>query len=270
MSCLEQPRNLHARSAVIARSVASLGEPRFHQTLFDVLHLATEMDMLSVFSFGDNDPPRFHFAHAASDERLAFAADASRRYAAAFWKLDPAWQQPGLRHGAVEAPAMKRQSWQQIPESDYRVACYEQPQVVDRVSICGRVDGGRQVVVNVYRRAGQGLFDRADLASLAGQAELAVAMTSQHLHIGELKGRCGVQPDRAAVESRLAVAFPALSRRERAICAGVLAGLSMKEVANALALELSSAITYKRRAYAKLAVTDRRGLVAAYDRISVQ
>jgi DNA-binding CsgD family transcriptional regulator len=59
-----------------------------------------------------------------------------------------------------------------------------------------------------------------------------------------------------------------LSPREAEVAAGLAAGRSQPEIAEGCGLALSSVITYRRRAYQKLAVTDRLQLRALCERLA--
>jgi len=56
-----------------------------------------------------------------------------------------------------------------------------------------------------------------------------------------------------------------LSTREAQICAMFVTGQSDKEVAREPGLRLSSVATYRKRAYQKIGVHDRKGLARFYD-----
>lgn len=59
-----------------------------------------------------------------------------------------------------------------------------------------------------------------------------------------------------------------LSPREAEVAAGLAAGESQPDIAERCGLALSSVITYRRRAYQKLAVTDRLQLRALCERMA--
>lgn len=58
--------------------------------------------------------------------------------------------------------------------------------------------------------------------------------------------------------------FPALSRREADVAAGVIAGLTAQEIADRLDIAPTSVITHRKRAYQRIGVANQRQLVQAF------
>lgn len=248
-------------------SVAALGESSFPDEYFSGLLGLADIDMVSAFIIQGGGKPSYLFARSASHDQNAFARDASQRYAAAFWKNDPAIQRLMDGTSRSQLPVVYQQAWDRIPASDYRSWCYERPGVEDRISLTSR-SSQRQILVNVYRSSSKGSFTQADFARCADCAQLLTALVGKHALMEEARDHAPLHPTPECIEARMERSLPLLSRREREVCANILMGMSVKEIARVRALELSSVITYKRRAYGKLNVSDRRGLQRAYSTAS--
>ena len=86
-----------------------------------------------------------------------------------------------------------------------------------------------------------------------------MAILDRHLEIANRQAEA-----RPAMPHELARRFldcgRALSEREAAVAAALLLGKTQREISAATGIALSSVITYRRRAYRKLCVSDRRGL----------
>lgn len=71
-------------------------------------------------------------------------------------------------------------------------------------------------------------------------------------------------------ERRAETGWPAplavLTDRERAVCLGILSGRKTEAIADDLGIAPSTAVTYRKRAYAKLGITSRASLFAICDR----
>jgi DNA-binding CsgD family transcriptional regulator len=68
--------------------------------------------------------------------------------------------------------------------------------------------------------------------------------------------------DRVDVEARLDDLNVGLTARERQTVARILLGHTQLEIAEDLSVALSTVITYRRRAYQRLGVPDRKALLA--------
>jgi DNA-binding CsgD family transcriptional regulator len=247
-------------------AVSALGEPEFLNHFLGALHAIAGVNLVAAYSIDETGIPSLRYAQGEDDDANRFADTVSQRYASLYWRHDPAMGQLLATRMHIEAPVLYRQSWDQIPPSEYRTVCYESPGVVDRVSLMGDLDG-TQIVVNSYRRSFSGRFKPSDIERLTSHAELVIALIGKHARLtGKRNPSSKLHPDAKTIQQRLAANFPALSLREREVCSGLLMGMSVKEIARLQGLELSSVITYKRRAYTKLDITDRRALVAAYTR----
>ncbi len=255
-----RPRTANGLAAgSLVAAVNTLGEAAFPAGFLRVLHDVAAVDLFAAYSFNASGQPRLCMAMGGDPAAIRFAQQASQRYAATYWRHDPAAQHLLPHRDRLQSPVLRQQFWAEIPASEYRSVCYETPGVVDRVSMLGRA-GHRQILLNTYRRASRGPFSVAELERLADSADVMTALVGKHLALSQTQQ----QPDVEAIQERLADSFPSLSPRERQVCAAILTGLSVKEIARLHELELSSVITYKRRAYGKLGVTGRRGLCAAY------
>ena len=67
----------------------------------------------------------------------------------------------------------------------------------------------------------------------------------------------------AEVTQRLASAHPALTAREREVCARSLTGQTARQIAGELGLGAGTVLTYRQRAYAKTGSNKASDLLAA-------
>ena len=77
---------------------------------------------------------------------------------------------------------------------------------------------------------------------------------------GRLKSDRGRKKMLAHVGDRL----PELSKREAQVCSGILCGFSLEAISIEYGFALSTAATFRKRAYAKLGITSQRELAALF------
>lgn len=64
------------------------------------------------------------------------------------------------------------------------------------------------------------------------------------------------------IAGRLAEQYPELTARERLVCGYTLAGYTAEAIALILGVGMSTVVTYRRRAYARLGVCNANQLIA--------
>jgi DNA-binding CsgD family transcriptional regulator len=242
--------------------ILALGQDRFGPLLLDVLAEQTGADLLSAFAVSASAPPRLLLAFGRLIRERTFPWTASTRYAQEFWRHDPTFSKvvqviPG-KYGIL------RQSGRSIQNSGYRTACYEQPGVLERISIHGQ-PGDMPLMVNLYRLDANGPFSEASIDKLGQIATTILALVAKNAAMDEERIVPALHPKLETVSAALKARAPQLSPREAEVCAALLVGLSLKEIARCTGLEASSIVTYRKRAYGKLAITTRRDLGRIYD-----
>ena len=242
--------------------ILALGQDRFGPLLLDMLAEQTGADLLSAFAVSPFGPPRLLLATGRLVPEKTFPWTASMRYAEEFWRHDPMFTQivqaVPARYGIV------RQSGRSIPHRSYRAACYERPGVLERMSIHGQ-PGDTRLMVNLYRLDRNGPFTQASADRLGQVAATVLALVAKNAVMDEQRVLPALHPKLETVSAALKARAPQLSAREAEVCAALLVGLSLKEIARCIGLEASSIVTYRKRAYGKLAISTRRDLGRIYD-----
>lgn len=176
------------------------------------------------------------------------------RYIDRYHRLDPI---RGLFDVSDAQPAivMRRERAAELAPSEYRRACYDDPSIVDRVTLARQDGRGAWVMLDTQRQAASGEFSEQDCDVLARVAPLLATLCARHI---ELLEHAGADP--AAWRLRLASACPAMTGRELDVAAQLLAGSTLRESAEALGVAYSSVVTYCERAYSRLGVANLREL----------
>ena len=145
-----------------------------------------------------------------------------------------------------------------IAEEGYRRVFFEERGIVERVSVLQRCETGWRGV-NIARHRRHGPCSEADISTLAGIAQLILPIVDHHF---DWQASADWRNALSDMEVRFEQGFPALTERERQVCARAAVGMSIEATALDLGIGRSSVLTYRRRAYGRLHVTSPYGLAA--------
>lgn len=216
-----------------------------HGDTFGALLLAAAQKIArveEVYGFWQQDgasPESF-----ASSSELGDAENRVHLYATQYHHFDPvSFERGKTAKGQGAAVAI---SASDIALEEYRHACFERPALKTKYFFGWHADDG-WFVVNFYARA---FNDRAALARLGQLAAFGLSA---------MMVRISPAPDEQAfvltLESRLAAIAPALTVRERQVCARTLAGMEAPGIEKALGIGQNSVRTYRQRAYQKYGIS---------------
>lgn len=243
------------------KAILSLGQDQFSSSLIDLVDRLIGVDLCSAFVVERPGRLRFLFASTRDHGNQEFAERASLRYAQEFWRHDPSMASRVATEWN-EFNSVIQQSGSAIKNLEYRQSCYEDPNVVDRVSVLG-IANSTAVLVSVYRRLDRGCFKHEEVRSLQLAADVIVAMTAKHASLRA--ALTSLHPPINELAEQLSRLGANLSHRERQICAAVLAGKAVKDIAREQSIQISTVVTYKKRAFLKLRIETRRDLARIYN-----
>lgn len=264
----------HSRSVAltdVARLLERLGgaaSDGVAEALLQLLGREVALAQCVIFSFQGLGRPQV--VGLGDRARTATLAAISQDYAQRFYLLDGSqrvlaeeleWVQ-AQRSLPITLPAKARiwlhlQSRCEVDHPEYRAICYEQPQVIERLSLLSRQQNARWLSVNLYRGEEHGPFDAAAIALIEAFAPLVIDLLRLH-YAGQT-----LHDDLAGwVIARLHRRFAQLTQRDLDVVRGVLEGLDTPALAQRLGLTLESARTYLKRLCRKLGVQGQRELFA--------
>ena len=137
-----------------------------------------------------------------------------------------------------------------ISSAGFRRRFFEDPGIIERVSIVQRgTDAWR--AMNVARHQSDGYFSDQELTALANLACVTLPM----LPLNRGKQATVQQLSVEQLEDRFGARYPALTIREREVCARAAIGMTVEATALDLGIAKTSVLTYRRRAYHRLSVT---------------
>lgn len=243
----------------LTAAVVAIGTADFAERFLAVLRDIAGTDLCSAFEIGLDGAPHYLFAAGRHPEIPDFAESASLAYARNYWQRDRTTQRALIQSaGTVQ---LVRQAWNGITDPDYRRACYERGGIVERLTLYA--GGARPLFASAYRTRTSGHSSSSEVEALGKAAGLIMAMLAKHLEMKHRPVEAGGMPLHEHAR-RLLDSGHALSEREAAVAAALFLGRTQREISEATGIALSSVITYRRRAYRKLCVNDRRGLAAFF------
>ena len=105
--------------------------------------------------------------------------------------------------------------------------------------------------MNVARHADDGVFSDEEITALVNLAWLALPM----LPLNRTRAGAAPQLTVGQMEERFGTRFPALTARERQVCARAAVGMTVEATALDLRIAKTAVLTYRQRAYGRLQVT---------------
>ncbi|QBR01946.1 helix-turn-helix transcriptional regulator [Paraburkholderia pallida] len=248
-------------AGAIERLTRALGSPRFGQQMLDALGAFSRVDHCSVFIRSVQGALRT--LATASRVQQRNGARAALRYMSEMHCYDVSASIGAAGQGrAIVAERdngtvrVTYRTRDQIVNAAYRLACYEQVGIEDRLSIMRNHQNGTATVINCYRDTNTGRFSAADIETIADVASLFLAFADVHARLSIPRSTSASDWK----ESLDAISVTELSARERDVCASLLSGITLADTARKFNLSLNTVVTYSRRAHAKLGVSSTREL----------
>ncbi|MBN9081820.1 MAG: hypothetical protein BGP04_10230 [Rhizobiales bacterium 62-17] len=241
----------------MAAMVAQIGQPDFGGALFSLSHDLLAVDHVTAFCAAPEGIIRTVVAENKGPRPVARAV--AERYVRTHWMSDP------VMRLLAEAPRERRSvstnlivdiNARDVDDRAYRNECYGAVNLNHRLSIVETRDD-HVMRLNFYRRCGHDFRDE-DIDCLAEMADLLLALVWRHDYESRPKP---VQDLEWQFSERLAALAPALTARERQVCALVALGLTSEGISLRLNIGLNTVLTYRKRAYARLGISSQNELM---------
>jgi DNA-binding CsgD family transcriptional regulator len=246
-------------AGALADLVGAIGGPDFPARFLAAMRALAGVELCSVFRRNAAQPVQLLFAESGA-AMADFPVRASLDYARNYWRSDH--QITRLSRAAGKGPVVVRKRASEIADPAYRAACYDRAGVAERLSIV--VPGPLTLVANGYRTADSDPFTPADIERLELYAALLMAAVERH---DRVSAAAGPMFDETALVQSLMGLHCGLSTREAEISAAMILGETQDEIASRTSLSHGSVVTYRRRAYGKLGVANRRDLLRLHRRL---
>jgi DNA-binding CsgD family transcriptional regulator len=225
----------------------------FESQLLALLHQAVGIEQCMIFGYstsGDID------CLLAANHQLPHVADRlAQIYVSGLFRQDPNYLQLSRLAGQPEDTSTDALTTMQVQAMSpaYRSHLFAFPDLIDKVSLNVAAAEGAYYL-NLYRGTQRGPFTSANLHCLNSLSPLLTSLVRRHYsHTPARPGQ---------LSAREAAVLAPLSERERQLCLYLLRGHTLKTTAAKLDIAFSTTETYRKRAYAKLGVASKAGLVA--------
>lgn len=239
---VSSPQGPNAFGVLYERLLDGLGGSNIGRVVLDAIMAETHgITRLYLFEADGRGESRLHYHHCEPGIAAQFPI-----YSRSYRRLDPVCDAFRFAPRAGDI-AIQRIAGADVSVPGFRRRFFDEGGIVERISIVQR--GPKQWRgMNVARGAALGRFSDGEIDVLLGVARLALPMLSL---IPRRPGR----PTTADLEQRFAIRFPILPERERQVCARAACGMSVEATALDLGIGKASVLTYRRRAYRRLAIS---------------
>ena len=240
-----QRAHMFQRSA--AKLIETVGIASFENDLFNLVHEAIGCMHMNAFFFGQDGGRTLVVA--GNEGASQVAREVGARYIRHYWQLDPVHtrlQQFDMGFHMVEIHSSD------IDNASYRDDCYTAVRIAERISLCEtRADGTMRA--NFYHAHGFSADQKTAIAEAAG---LMMPLLWRHA-----KGCDRVLRTNEDFDLRLSEVAPALTDRERQVCALIALGVSSEGIGLRLGISINTVLTFRKRAYARLGITSQNELL---------
>jgi LuxR family transcriptional regulator, activator of tox operons len=249
-------KNAHIRALI--EIIRGVGKPAFAVKLFALARDIVGADHVTAFCVAE--PGTIRTVLAENDGTRPIARNVAECYVRRHWTCDPVQRMLS----ACKASASGTDHYfvvgmdaADVEHAEYRNDCYSSVDLDHRLSIA-HVRGGTTMRVNFYRKRGRD-FSRDEIGRISDIADLVVAAVWRH------DEQARIPSDHASryelFLQRLAGLLPALTERERQVCALSALGLTSEGIALRLSISINTVLTYRKRAYRRLSISSQNELM---------
>lgn len=244
-------------SEASAQLVRTLGSAGFSDCLLATLRPICRPDHMSLIHLEPH--AQVSYICSASTHAVTITPAMQQLYLSIYYRLDP--NRDFIDKFASDSDILLRRLQQSdINDNGYRQLWYRKMGIVDRVSILSRADKGLYCL-NLFRT--QDSFEASALEGLEQNKPLLAALALKHSRLaGALSPFMTRDAQILTLIERLEKTHPALTTREKEVCARILLGMSSDGIALDLAIKTQSVLTYRKRAYARLKISSQNELFA--------
>ncbi|MHB2263776.1 helix-turn-helix transcriptional regulator [Aliihoeflea sp. PC F10.4] len=246
----------------IASLVSQTGNDGFSSSFNRLLNTVAAVDLCSAFAVQPDGSLRYLFACGDYEMSPGFAEEASWAYLLRFWRRDRISRQVFAEKSEGGSIRVLRQSPASISDAEYRRDCYERAEVVERLSFYHAAEP--RLFASAYRARPRGGFDALERERLEQLAPILIATLAKHVTIMD-DSFASARLSPAQIAACLQSCDPILSRREVEVASAMIAGWTQHDICARSGISFASVVTYRKRAYQKLGVTNRRELQRLYD-----
>lgn len=224
--------------------IEAIGTRDFFEPFLQLIHCVLSVDQCILFTLTPSG--RMTCLLSCNFHRDEVASSLAEDYISDAYESDPNFKALSLLNPGETRITHLLESLSLMPDQ-YRKKFFSAPGLTDKVSIMTS-DGHHRYYLNLYRGAARQTFLDEALFDAPMDGRLLSSLIVQNYRVN------------TTLRDEGPLAF--LSDRERQVCQGILSGKKMEAIATDLAVAVSSAVTYRKRAYQKLGISSRSALFA--------
>ena len=246
----------------LAHLVNSLGTTDFPHALLAFLNLSIRIDHLSLFILDSKRVPQAVGGAGLKGDKV-FRQAAHTYSSKVHYLQDPNIRSIGSNSRTSESPLIFRLKANDISNPAYKAEIYQANNLIDRMSLLDNTRA-RWYVLNCYRDLDTGEFDNAELILFEHLSRSVSALIRQHLALSppQTWEISSLHPPVDMLEQVVSTVSDQLTKREIAVCARALQGMTNAGIALELGIQESTVGTFRKRAYRKLKICGLNELFA--------
>jgi DNA-binding CsgD family transcriptional regulator len=239
------------------QAILSIARPEFGRRFFEFMHQEFGATQAIVFS-RDNAADKVTTLLAENEISTKEPNELASRYTTRYWPRDPNIN--FLSSSQDRKILVKMLDHASLHGTEYWYNLFERPALIDKMSVI--ISGPKlPLYVNLYRSRIRGKFDSCDRDRLLKAQDTVAAILEKHFEL--IDGQeCSEQMLTKAFLSPSLAATAKLSLREAQICARIVLGATVEDIAEELNLSLNSVTTYRKRAFSKIGISTHKQLFA--------
>ncbi|HSV59221.1 MAG TPA: LuxR C-terminal-related transcriptional regulator [Variovorax sp.] len=243
--------------SIFPRALDAIGRQEFAPTLLAHLNAAVGAEHCVLYRFDEDDLEILGYA---SSNGTAMAGVNSSRYRKDFWKRDAIFHGlkaslSGYRSEVACVPA------DQVGDAEFRHELFLLQHLAGRAMLVGERND-KLYGVSLFRNDAVGFFSESERHVIQSVADTLISCVAKHHDLlARTKSLSALFNSVDDLASRFAQVPAQLSVRECEVCARIVYGMSMKEIARDLAISAESGTTYQKRAFLRLGVASRAQLL---------
>ena len=265
-----QPRTGHPEAPVTAAGspltaggvIRALGTPGFPAAFARMVGGDFQADQVIVFRA--DEPGRIRTLLAENQSWGArHAHSLADSYTSSYWAKDPnARFLIPAPADAVREVVLRTGRTEDLKDGEYRHHLFTEPRLGAKASLIVRASG-QVLYVNLYRRIDRGPFTPGELDGVERACDLLLALLERHFALADDTADVDLAAVQRVIERASSEAGrAALSSREAAVCARIVAGYTTEGIGIDLGVSQHSVISYRRRAFEKLGIATHKDLFA--------
>lgn len=235
--------------------ILDVGKPSFNSAYANYLRRFADINdyMVVAYRRGQTEPPQL---------LMSSSSDLAKLYRAVFYKQDP--NRPVIYDNTDDGtsfyfPALLNEHYSRT----YRQSIFQSNGIIDKFgTACWTSDVC--YYINYYRMHGEQSFTSRDREQLLEVSDLISNLVARHFESldKDASGRSALFEDNLERILKSLSPNSPLTERESQVCTLILMGCSSEAIALRLGIAVSSVLTYRRRAYERLAIVSQNELFA--------